>query len=60
MEEMNVNDAKDWLKEGQLLALVSEEAGGIIGYIHQDYAEDVATVLSLRVLTLNELSKPSI
>lgn len=50
LEDMNVKDAQEWLDNGELVAIVSEIHGGIIGYIQRDHADDIATVLNLHVI----------
>ena len=50
LEDGNVKDAKEWLDKGVMEAIVSEEHGGIIGYVHQEYAQAVAEILNLHVL----------
>lgn len=46
LDKGNKTDAVDWLNNEELHALVSEEHGGIIGYIHKDHIEDIITVLN--------------
>ena len=43
----NEEDAKRWLDSSEMVGLVSEVHGGIIGYIHQEHANDITTVLNL-------------
>lgn len=50
LEVENVHDAKEWLNKNELVAIVSEKHGGIIGYVHQAHADDVVTVLNLHVI----------
>ncbi|KAF2423622.1 MULTISPECIES: hypothetical protein [Bacillus] len=47
LEEPNVKDAKKWLENGELVGIVSEIHGGIIGYIHADHADDIVSILNL-------------
>jgi len=53
LEEENVEDLQDWVNEDALLAIVSEEAGGIIGYIQKDHADFVAGALNLHRIERN-------
>lgn len=50
LEEVNKEDAHDWLGSDELVGLVSEEHGGIIGYIHNSHADEVAAALNLHVI----------
>jgi hypothetical protein len=50
LEEENVKDAKGWLDEGEMVGIVSEIHGGIIGYVHRDHADDIATILNLHAI----------
>lgn len=50
LEEMNVEDAKSWLDSGSMQGIVSEEEGGIIGYIHEAHAEEIAAALTIHSL----------
>jgi hypothetical protein len=50
LEEMNTNDAKEWLDKNELVSIVSEIHGGIIGYIHRDHVDDITTVLNLHAI----------
>ncbi|QQO40433.1 hypothetical protein 015DV002_253 [Bacillus phage 015DV002] len=50
LEEYNIDNAADSFQRGDMLALVNEHNGEIIGYIHYEHAEEVATVLNLHVL----------
>lgn len=50
LEESNELDAKEWLEQGELVAIVSEVHGGIIGYVHNEHAQDITTVLNLHAI----------
>lgn len=50
LEEMNLKDAKDWLDKGEMVGIVSEVHGGIIGYVHNEHADDINTVLNLHAI----------
>jgi hypothetical protein len=50
LEGMNVKDAKEWLDKDELVAIVSEIHGGIIGYIHRSHADDITTILNLHAI----------
>ena len=54
LEELNKNDAESWLENDELVGLVSESEGGIIGYVHRAHAEKIATALNLHILNTNE------
>lgn len=47
LDEMNIEDATQWLTKGEMVGIVSEIHGGIIGYIHNDHADDFVSVLNL-------------
>ncbi|MFD5198427.1 hypothetical protein ACFVL4_23615 [Bacillus subtilis] len=47
LEDRNVKDAKEWFEDGEMVGIVSEIHGGIIGYIHVDHAEDIVSILNL-------------
>lgn len=46
MESENINDAKMWLENDEMVAIVSELHGGIIGYIHQSHEEEILNLLT--------------
>ncbi|MCA1066170.1 hypothetical protein QTG56_25110 (plasmid) [Rossellomorea sp. AcN35-11] len=50
LEELNVKDAKEWLDDGEMVGIVSEVHGGIIGYVHKIHAADVTTILNLHMI----------
>lgn len=54
LEKANTQDAEAWLNDGVMLGLVSESDGGIIGYIHEEHAEKVASALNLHVLNTQD------
>ena len=39
-------DAKDWIEENQMIGLVDEKKGGIIGYINREHAERIIKQLN--------------
>ena len=51
MEDMNVKDAKTWLDEGELNAIV-DDSKGIIGYVHKDYIDEIVAVLNKRKMEI--------
>lgn len=50
LEEMNKKDAYEWFENDEMTAIVSELHGGIIGYVHREHADDIATILNLHVI----------
>lgn len=50
LEPLNTTDAINWLEEGAMNAIVSEIHGGIIGYFHRDYADQITTILNLHAI----------
>ena len=50
LEDMNMKDAKEWLDKDELVGIVSEIHGGIIGYIHRGHADDITTILNLHAI----------
>lgn len=50
LDEMNVDDAREWLDEGEMVGIVSELHGGIIGYIHREHSDDMVTILNLHAI----------
>lgn len=49
----HIDGANLWLSKGEMVAIVSEKSGGIIGYMHIDHAEDVISALNLRAIKEN-------
>ncbi|OJT66901.1 hypothetical protein [Bacillus licheniformis] len=47
LDEMNIKDARHWIEKGEMVAIVSEIHGGIVGYIHKGHADDFVTILNL-------------
>lgn len=45
-EETNIPDLKNWVEERQLVGLVDEECGGIIGYVNPAHAEKLYKLLN--------------
>jgi hypothetical protein len=50
LEESNIADAQEWLSGGEMVGIVSEIHGGIIGYVHVENADDITTVLNLHAI----------
>lgn len=50
LERTNQDDAIEWIQSGDLVAIVSEIHGGIVGYIHREHAKDVTSVLNLHTI----------
>lgn len=46
----NQRDLALWVKQGALVALVDDAAGGIIGYVHQAHADRIAGLLNVATL----------
>jgi len=46
MEEVNTLDALKWLGKSEMVAIVDEKKGGIIGYAHQTHAEKLIKKLN--------------
>ncbi len=44
--EDNLPDLEKWVKEDKMVALIDEEMGGIIGYIHQDHIDRITAILN--------------
>lgn len=51
LEEENKQDARQSLDGNHLVGLVSEKAGGIIGYIQAEHAEYVCSALNLHAVS---------
>lgn len=43
-------DLVEWIERDELVGLVSEFHGGIIGYVHRDHADDITTVLNIHAI----------
>ena len=54
MEDDNLKDAFLALAKDELEAVVSEDHGGIIGYVVKGVSEEVATVLNLHYIQREE------
>lgn len=54
MEDDNLKDAFLALAKDELEAVVSEDHGGIIGYVVKDVSEEVTTVLNLHYIQREE------
>lgn len=50
LEQENVSDAKEWLDNDEMVGIVSELHGGIIGYFHREHADEIVTVLNLHAI----------
>lgn len=48
LDEENKNDLQEWVDDGQLVGLVDEACGGIIGYINEAHADRIASHLNER------------
>ena len=46
LENNQILDAEKWLQDDEMVGLVDEEAGGIIGYIHQEHIEKILNLLN--------------
>lgn len=49
LEENNIKDLKDWIENNQLIGLVDEKEGGIIGYIQKDLANKIIIKLNKEI-----------
>lgn len=47
LDDANLKDAEEWLDKGEMVGIVSEKHGGIIGYIHHQNADDIISILNL-------------
>lgn len=56
LDESNITDAENWFVGGEMVGIVSEVHGGIIGYVHLEHADDITTVLNLHVI--NSATEP--
>lgn len=48
MFEEHIKPMLSWIVKGEIVGLVDEEKGGIIGYIHRDNIKGVIKILSKR------------
>ena len=46
MDERHIKDAQKWLDEENLVALVDEKKGGIIGYINRTHIDEILPILN--------------
>ncbi len=46
LEDEQLRDALSWLAKDNLIGLVDEEAGGIIGYVNETHADRIAGLLN--------------
>lgn len=46
MDERNKRDLQDWFNKDQLIALVDEDTGGIIGYINREHSQSLLEQLN--------------
>lgn len=52
MANENVSDAKRWLDTGELVGLVEERNGGIIGYVNRAHVDRIAGLLNLAAMAV--------
>ena len=45
-EEVNIPDLQKWVDAKVLYALIDEESGGIIGYIHYQHIDRITGILN--------------
>lgn len=45
-EETNIPDLQNWVDKRELVGVVDEEQGGIIGYVNQGHADMLYTILN--------------
>lgn len=45
-DETNIPDLQEWVDERELVGLIDEEKGGIIGYINHFHIEEVVGILN--------------
>lgn len=57
LDDSNMKDAKEWFDKGEMVGIVSEKHGGIIGYIHHQNADDIISILNL--YTIDRFKKVS-
>lgn len=50
LEDYNKVDLIQWTENDELVGVVSEIHGGIIGYIHRDLADDLTTILNIHAI----------
>ena len=46
LNEQNILDLLKWIAENQLVAIVDEQEGGIIGYVSRNYSEEILFYLN--------------
>lgn len=46
MDDMNKKDMQDWVDKDQLVALVDENHGGIIGYVNREHSQGLLKQLN--------------
>lgn len=47
LDIQNLQDTNEWFQTGDLVGLVSEVHGGIIGYVHKEHVDGISSVLNL-------------
>lgn len=52
MNKDNLKDLEKWIDDSQLVALVDESCGGIIGYINRNHSERIVELLNCSVVEL--------
>lgn len=56
MHPDNTEDAMQWFEKDEMVALVDESQGGIIGYVHRAHADRIAALLNVAALVSSGVS----
>lgn len=46
MDEQNIKDLIEWVTKNELVAIVDENEGGIIGYVHEFHSDRILDTLN--------------
>jgi hypothetical protein len=46
MDEVNIRDLLEWVTQNKLVAIVDENEGGIIGYVHEFHSDRILNTLN--------------
>jgi Ca2+-binding EF-hand superfamily protein len=57
LEPENKQDAEQWIKDDEMMTIVSEIHGGIIGYVHKEHADEITSVLNLFDISRTQSNK---